>query len=170
MNRFTVTQADLDRLRQDPAPRFARFRGLFPQGISHAIEAIQTQHPPEVLLFDLPIGRAAVVICLDYIVPADREFLRDLGVTLLFVPAMSPTLKRFGNTSDPVLAEKHYCSVFCANGAWVVPDGHEATAASYVWLPAKDGRRTLADTPCRPPLLRAPLRRSGLQPGRTARP
>jgi hypothetical protein len=139
MNAFRVTRQNLDDLRALPdVGRFRSFLDLFPDETEEGIEHIVTSS--ELILFDLPVGRAAVVICLDYLAEDEIRLLQDLAVDLVFAPAMSPSTEGFHDTSRRLGT---YCcaTAFCANSAWVVPDGAEETGTSYIYLPMRPGLR-----------------------------
>jgi len=138
MNAFRVTKQNLDDLRGlGDVARFRGFLALFSEEAEEGVERIWAGR--ELLLFDLPLGRAAVVICLDYLAEDEVRMLQDLGVDLVFAPAMSHKTTAFHGTNRRVGT---YCraTAFCANSAWIVPDGGEEKGTSYVYLPMKQGR------------------------------
>ena len=138
MNALRMTRENLDHLRGlGDVARFRAFLALFSKETEQGVERIWTGR--ELLLFDLPIGRAALVICLDYLADDDVRMLQDLGVDLVFAPAMSPGTTAFHGTNTRLGT---YCqaTAFCANSAWIVPDGGEEEGTSYVYLPMKQGR------------------------------
>ncbi|NQT88661.1 hypothetical protein HQ560_17985 [bacterium] len=132
MNAFRFTKANLGHLRTAEMPRFQTFLDLFHEGAESGVEGIQDGN--ELLLFDLPIGRTAVVICLDYLADHDARLLQDLGVGLVFVPTMSDDTEQFDLTNRR-LGTNCQTSTFCANSAWVVPDGCEAKGAPFIYTP-----------------------------------
>lgn len=137
LNPFRITVQNLDAMRAcEDTLHFRDFLRLFAGGAEEGVEHIAPGSTW--LLFDLPIGRAAVAICLDYLADTDIRLLADLGVSIVFVPAMSPTTERFRET-DRRLGRAHHSAVFCANSAWIVAPGHEEKGSSHIYLPMKKG-------------------------------
>ena len=135
MNPYRITRQNLDALRGSAdASRLAEFLSLFPEDAEQGVERVRGGN--ELLLFDLPIGRAAVVICVDYLAENDVRLLLDLGVSIVFVPAMSPATEQSEETSKRLGTHCH-AAAFCANSAWIVPEGHEDKGTSYVYLPMR---------------------------------
>ena len=90
-----------------------------------------------------PIGRMVVLICLDFILPEYEAVLRELGVNMVFVPAMTPSVGEFQH------AARHYgafaqASVFMANSCAVArkrpktPQGN-----SLIYIPIRNGEKWL---------------------------
>jgi predicted amidohydrolase len=107
------------------------------------IEAINLAERKIVICDAPPIGRMVVLICLDFILPEYEAVLRELGVNMVFVPAMSPSVSEFQH------AARHYgafaqASVFMANSCAVsrkrpkTPQGN-----SLIYIPIRNGERWL---------------------------
>ncbi|MBM3237595.1 carbon-nitrogen hydrolase family protein [Candidatus Poribacteria bacterium] len=107
------------------------------------IEAINLAERKIVICDAPPIGRMVVLICLDFIVPEYEAVLRELGVNMVFVPALTPSVSNFQD------AARHYgsfarASVFMANSCAVTrkrpktPQGN-----SLIYIPIRNGERWL---------------------------
>jgi len=107
------------------------------------IEAINLAERKIVICDAPPIGRMVVLICLDFILPEYEAVLRELGVNMVFVPAMTPSVDEFQH------AARHYgsfaqASVFMANSCAVArkktktPQGN-----SLIYIPIRNGERWL---------------------------
>jgi predicted amidohydrolase len=62
---------------------------------------------------DLPFGRVAVLVCLDFILPETHALLANMQVNCIFVPAMAPQRRRFETLAWAHAAASEATTFFC---------------------------------------------------------
>ncbi len=140
MNPFQLDEDDIKKVRDFTAKGFQDFKNLFKETDRRGWEKIEISDT--LVLYDSPIGRMAVTICLDYIVKENVKLLLDPHVNTVFLPAMSFSLKKMESTNRN-LGNFGAASVFCANNCWAITGGEKENfkpdLASYIYIPKKDG-------------------------------
>jgi predicted amidohydrolase len=148
MNQFQMDEDDIKKFRTSTERGFKELRTLFKPTDKRAWENIEPSNI--LLLHDSVIGRMAVAICLDFLVYEKGKLLIEPHVNLIFVPSMSPTLKRFGS-SNIDLGTFRQAAVFCANSCWIITGGEKCkfrpNDASYIYVPQKGGLMHLKHCP-----------------------
>jgi len=140
MNRFQLVEDDIKEVISGTEKGFQEFKKLFKETDRRGYEHIEISDT--LVLYDSPIGRMAVTICLDFIVKENVRLLIDPQVNIIFLPAMSLTLEkmRIANVSMGNFGD---ASVFCANNCWIITGGEKGNfkpkQASYIYLPHKNG-------------------------------
>lgn len=95
----------------------------------------------EIVLMDTPLGRMAVAICRDFITTEFFSCLRDCRVDMVFVLAMTPTLKEFEKRCQD-LGRNNQAAVFIANSDLLAEKDCPIAEIYLPWKP-KDGEPTL---------------------------
>jgi len=83
---------------------------------------------------DLPFGRVAVLVCLDFILPETYSILASMQVNCIIVPAMTPRARRFETLGWAHAAASRATTVFC--NAPNCP-GFGSSARSFVYTPVR---------------------------------
>lgn len=86
------------------------------------------ERAPEVLALDTPMGRIAVVICLDFITPPVVEAVTDLRASVVVVLSMTSagSVNLFDKKAAELAAATHAVTLFCNSS--VLLRGHRHTA------------------------------------------
>ena len=91
-----------------------------------------------------------MTICLDFFVKENLRQLLDPHANIIFVPAMSSSLKKM-EAANVSLGNFGAASAFCSNSCWIVTGGDKGNFnpknAGYIYIPCKNGFRRLN---CRP--------------------
>lgn len=123
MNRFVLEPGEL-RTAPEPIPELG---GV--EDIDISDRAIRVA--------DLPFGRLAVLVCLDFILPETHSLLANMQVNCIFVPAMTRTRRRFETLAWAHAAASQATTFFC--NAPNCP-GFRASARSFVLTPLKGAK------------------------------
>jgi predicted amidohydrolase len=138
MHRFQMSRQDIKQLMEDERPGFSSFQNHFNEELSRAWEKIDIHDT--LMIFDSSIGRMAVCICLDFFVPERNTQLVSPYVNIIFVPALSKTVKRMKKESRASGSATH-SAVFCANHCWMISGGENNTIkeedTSFIYMPLK---------------------------------
>ncbi len=88
----------------------------------------------ELRFIDLPIGRVSVCICLDYIYLDHFEAIKESGINVFLIPAMSSNTTRFHEYARDFGNSQH-ASTFVSNSSYIAinPEG-----ASFYYIPSRD--------------------------------
>jgi len=148
MNRFQLDEEDIKELRAFKWSGLQSFIKLFRASDRRGEEHIEISDT--LVLYDSPIGRMAVAICLDFIVKENVRLLLDPQVNIVFLPTMSFSLKKMKSTNF-TLGNFGAASVFCANSCWIRIGVEESKLegkfnsglASYIYIPHKDDPKIL---------------------------
>ncbi|MGE5342014.1 MAG: nitrilase-related carbon-nitrogen hydrolase [Candidatus Omnitrophota bacterium] len=144
MHQFQLDEEDISELRTSTGSGLQNFKNLFNVTDLKGWEHIQISDT--LVLYDSPVGRMAVAICLDFIVRENMKLLLEPHANIIFVPAMSASLKKME------IANKHLgtfgaASIFCANSCWLLTGGEKKNLnfdhTSYIYLPYKGRLRRL---------------------------
>ncbi len=83
---------------------------------------------------DLPFGRVAVLVCLDFILPETYSVLANMQVNCIIVPAMTPTTRRFETLAWAHAAASRATTIVCS-----APNCPEfsSDARSFVYTPIR---------------------------------
>jgi len=97
-------------------------------------------------ILDCDLGRLATPICLDFCGDELRELLIDTATNLLFVPAMTPTMRRFHDQARE-LGDQNRATTFVVNSAWLLkslnlPPKKVGEARALAYVPARTGLST----------------------------
>jgi hypothetical protein len=86
------------------------------------------ERPPEVMAIDTPMGRIAVVICMDFITPPVVEAVTDLRASVVVVLSMTSakSVNLFDSKAAELAAGAHAVTLFCNSS--VLLRGHRHTA------------------------------------------
>lgn len=123
MNRFVIERGEL-RNAPDPIPE---------QGGVEDIDISDRR----IRVADLPFGRVAVLVCLDFILPETHALLANMQVNCIFVPAMTPQRERFETLAWAHAAASEATTFFCN-----APNSPEfgPEARSFVYTPEKSAK------------------------------
>jgi predicted amidohydrolase len=83
---------------------------------------------------DLPFGRVAVLVCLDFILPETYSVLANMQVNCIIVPAMTPTTRRFETLAWAHAAASGATTIVCS-----APNcpAFSSDARSFVYTPVR---------------------------------
>ncbi len=140
MNQFQLDEDDIKKLLFSELKGFRSFKELFGASDTKGWEKIQISNTLKI--YDSSIGRMAVAICLDYFVKEKEKLLIEPNVNIIFVPAMSWSLKRM-DISNFDFGTFGLASIFCANSCWIITGGEKGkfdkANSSYIYIPQKGG-------------------------------
>ncbi|UCH93893.1 MAG: hypothetical protein JSV88_27000, partial [Candidatus Aminicenantes bacterium] len=140
MNRFQLDQDDMNKIRNSNQKAFKDFKQLFKPPDKNGWEKIEISDT--LVINESSIGRMAVTICLDYFVREKDKLLIESQINLVFLPSMSPSLKRM-DISNIDLSTYAQTSVFCCNSCWIVTGAEKCNFnrdhSSFIYIPQKNG-------------------------------
>lgn len=144
MNQFQLDDEDIRNLLTSKSDGLRSFKRSFQRSTQKAWENIEISDT--LLVYDTVIGRMAVNICLDYFVKEKEKLLIEPNVNIIFVPAMSVSLKKMDITNYD-LGTYGLSSIFCANSCWIITGGEKNMFnhghSSYIYIPKKKGLKRL---------------------------
>ena len=144
MNQFQLDEEDIKRLISSKLKGLQNFKKMFHRSDKKGWERIEISN--KLVIYDTVIGRMAITICLDYFVREKEKLLIEPNVNLIFVPAMSATLKKM-DVANFDLGTFGLASIFCANSCWVITGGEKnkfnRDNSSYIYIPQRNGLQRL---------------------------
>ena len=138
-NAFNLIAKDIEKLRNAQNSSLRRLSQILHDGTTESYEMITESR--EIILVDTPLGRMAVAICRDFIATEFFSCLRGCRADMVFVPAMTPTLKEFEKRCQD-LGRSNQAAVFIANSDLLAAKDCPIAKVYLPWKP-KNGEPSL---------------------------